>query len=402
MEVFDYVILGAGLGGLAAAACLSRQGHRVVVLEKHYLAGGCCHTFDYGNYSFCANVHYISQCGPEQEIDQFLRYLDRPVTFHSLEPSCIDRVIAPGVDFAIPLGWENLRDRLINQFPQEVQPINRYCDAIKQLAEDMHHFNQRIRWYDPHWYDWLRLPRYWNLLDKGRWTLQDLYDRVGLSPQLQTILAGQSGDYALPPEEVALLTHTSVAWSYCEGAYYPEFHFKGFVDTIVDAIIQGGGTIRYQTPVDHIEVCNDQVAWVTAGGTNYVARQHYISDLDPKLTVSLMGTEALSQGERHRLTDYGYSASAFNIYLGLDDRFHPQDYGLGNWNLWYYPSGNLNQEYRQQLAGNLDHAWIFLSCPTLKSSQPGLAPTGHHVLEIATLCPYAPFKQLQQTDPQSA
>ena len=29
---------------------------------------------------------------------------------------------------------------------------------------------------------------------------------------------------------------------------------------------------------------------------------------------------ALSPAERHRLTDYDYSASAFNIYLGLDSR----------------------------------------------------------------------------------
>ena len=33
MEIFDYVILGAGLGGLSAAACLTRQGYRVAVLE---------------------------------------------------------------------------------------------------------------------------------------------------------------------------------------------------------------------------------------------------------------------------------------------------------------------------------------------------------------------------------
>ena len=400
MEVFDYVILGAGLGGLTAAACLSRQGHRVVVLEKHYLPGGCCHTFDYGKYRFCADVHYISQCGPGEAIDRLLQYLERPVSFNSLEPTCIDRVIAPGVNFAIPLGWENLRDRLLSQFPGEAVPINRYCDEIKQLAEDMDHFNQAVRWYDRRWYDWLKLPRYWNLLEKSQWTLQDLYNRVGLSPQLQTILAGQSGDYALPPEEIALITHTALVWNYSQGAYYPQLHFKGFVDTIADAIIQGGGTIRYQTPVEHIEVRNGEIAWVIAGGSSYVARHQYISDLDPKLTVSLMGPEALSQAERHRLTDYEYSASAFNIYLGLDDRFHPQDYGLGNWNVWYYPTGDLNQEYRQQLAGNLDHPWIFLSCPTLKSSQPGLAPTGHHVLEIATLCPYAPFKKLQKTNLQ--
>jgi all-trans-retinol 13,14-reductase len=200
---------------------------------------------------------------------------------------------------------------------------------------------------------------------------------------------------------VALLTHTALVWDYSAGAYYPEHHFKGFVEAIVDSILQGGGKVCYQTPVEHIEVRGHQVAWVTAGGTDYGARHCYISDLDPKLMVSLMHGHGLSTTEQHRLTDYEYSASAFNIYLGLDDRFQPQNYGLGNWNIWYYPTGDLNQAYRQQLANQLDHPWIFLSCPTLKSSAPGMAPAGHHVLEVGTICSYAPFKQLQDTDPQA-
>lgn len=98
MESFDYVILGAGLGGLSAAACLTRQGYRVAVLEKHYLPGGCCHTFDYGDYRFCAEVDYISQCGEGQTIEQFLSYIDREVPFNRLDPDCIDRVITPDMD----------------------------------------------------------------------------------------------------------------------------------------------------------------------------------------------------------------------------------------------------------------------------------------------------------------
>jgi all-trans-retinol 13,14-reductase len=401
MEVFDYVILGAGLGGLSAAACLSRQGYRVAVLEKHYLPGGCCHTFDYGEYRFCADVHYISQCGRGQTIDRFLNYIGREVAFNSLDPDCIDRVVTPDVDFAIPLGWDTFRSRLLAEFPDEAEAINRYCNEIQRLHHDIHQLSQEVRWYDQKWYDWLKLPKYLNLFQKRHWTLQDLYDHVGLSPKLQALLAGQSGDYALPPNEIALITHTSLVWDYSEGAYYPEHHFKGFVDTIVDAIVQSGGTVRYTTPAEHIEVHQGKVQWVTAGGTEYVASQSYISDLDPKLTVDLMHGAGLSAAERQRLTDYEYSASAFNIYLGLDSRFQPADYGLGNWNIWYYPTGDLNQEYQQQLAGNLEHPWIFLSCPTLKSAAPGMAPEGHHVLEIATVCPYEPFKHLHETDPKA-
>ncbi|NJO74910.1 MAG: NAD(P)/FAD-dependent oxidoreductase [Leptolyngbyaceae cyanobacterium RM1_406_9] len=403
MKSFDYVILGAGLGGLSASACLARQGHEVAVLEKHYLPGGCCHTFDYGEYRFCADVHYISQCGAGQTIDQFLNYLERYVPFNSLDPDCIDRVITPEVDFKIPLGWGTLRVRLLETFPEELVAIDRYCDEIRQLHQEVHNLTQEVHWYDQKWSDWLKLPKYWNLFSKRDWTLQDLYDHVGLSPKLQNLLAGQSGDYALPPNEIALLTHTSLVWDYSEGAYYPKHHFKHLVDTIVDAITARAGVVRLSTPVERIEVCDRQVQYVTtAEGDIYHAKQAYISDLDPKLTVELMHpSDALSPREHHRLTDYQYSTSAFNIYLGLDSRFEPKRYGIGNWNIWYYPTGDLNREYEKQLQGDLSHPWIFLSCPTMKSHEPGMAPSGHHVLEIATICPYQAFEQLHKTDPKA-
>ena len=402
MKSFDYVILGAGLGGLSAAACLSRQGYRVAVLEKHYLPGGCCHTFDYGDYRFCADVHYISQCSPNGTIGRFLNYIDREVSFNSLDPDCIDRVITPEADFKIPLGWETFRDRLIATFPEDAQPIRHYCDEIKHLHQEMHDLVRDVRWYDQKWSDWLKLPKYWNLFVKRSWTLQDLYDRVGLSPKVQAVLAGQSGDYALPPNEIALMTHTSLVWDYSQGAYYPKHHFKHFVDTIVDAITDNGGIVQLSTPVEHIEVSDHQIQSVTSDNETYHASKAYISDLDPKLTIQLMhGSQSLSEPEQHRLTHYEYSASAFNIYLGLDQRFDPKSYGIGNWNIWYYPTGDLNQEYEQQLRDNLDHPWIFISCPTTKSDQPGMAPEGHHVLEIATVCSYKSFKQLHETDPKA-
>ena len=85
----------------------------------------------------------------------------------------------------------------------------------------------------------------------------------------------------------------------------------------------------------------------------------------------------------------------------MDERFDPKRYGIGNWNIWYYPNSDLNQAYQQQMEGNLDHPWIFLSCPTIKSTAPGMAPPNHDVLEIATICPYEPFQRLHETDPKA-
>ena len=48
----DAVVVGSGIGGLGAAALLAKAGKKVLVLEQHDQAGGCCHTFIEKGYEF--------------------------------------------------------------------------------------------------------------------------------------------------------------------------------------------------------------------------------------------------------------------------------------------------------------------------------------------------------------
>lgn len=54
-DEYDYVVIGSGIGGLSSAAMLSKiYGFKVLVLESHYLPGGCAHTFERKGFKFDA------------------------------------------------------------------------------------------------------------------------------------------------------------------------------------------------------------------------------------------------------------------------------------------------------------------------------------------------------------
>ena len=53
-DEFDYIIIGSGIGGLSAGAMLSYYNYKVLLLESHYLPGGCAHTFERDGFSFDA------------------------------------------------------------------------------------------------------------------------------------------------------------------------------------------------------------------------------------------------------------------------------------------------------------------------------------------------------------
>ena len=67
---YDVVVVGAGNGGLAAAAVTSQAGFKVLLLEKHNIPGGSASSFKRGRFEFEPSLHELCAVGkPDQLFD---------------------------------------------------------------------------------------------------------------------------------------------------------------------------------------------------------------------------------------------------------------------------------------------------------------------------------------------
>lgn len=68
---YDVIVIGAGMGGLSAAAFLTREGKTVLVLEKHDQPGGYVTSFTRNGFFFDSSIAHVNEMGEGQTIPRF-------------------------------------------------------------------------------------------------------------------------------------------------------------------------------------------------------------------------------------------------------------------------------------------------------------------------------------------
>ena len=67
-QKYDTIIIGSGIGSLTTAAILAKEGQKVLVLERHYIAGGFTHVFKRKGFEWDVGIHYIGEVQRENSI----------------------------------------------------------------------------------------------------------------------------------------------------------------------------------------------------------------------------------------------------------------------------------------------------------------------------------------------
>jgi len=141
---YDIVIIGAGVGGLTAAALLSKAGFSVCVLEKEPHPGGYLAGFRRKDFRFDTAIHWLNQCGPHGMAGKIFSVLgkDHP---HAVPQKRIRRYVGNSHDYLLTNSPEELKQQWIQEFPHEKKGIEKFFKAAKKIGAAFDNFSSIFR-----------------------------------------------------------------------------------------------------------------------------------------------------------------------------------------------------------------------------------------------------------------
>ncbi|MBL8019628.1 MAG: NAD(P)/FAD-dependent oxidoreductase [Leptospirales bacterium] len=396
---YDAIIVGSGMGSLSTAALLSKAGKRVLVLEKHYTAGGFTHSYSRHGYEWDVGVHYIGEVHKKLSP---LRVLFDIVTDGKLEWSYMeetyDRIFFGDEGYDFVAGEENFLANLLKHFPNERDALKNYIKLIKAANKLAIPFLVSSKVF-PQAMGKLTSPLSDSILAKYvRRTTADVLASLTTDKKLRGVLAGQWGDYGLPPAQSSFVIHAAVAHHYLDGGNFPVGGASQIARTIEKVIQKSGGKILVNAGVDEILVRNGQAIGVRLENGQEILSDRIISGAGYFNTFGkLLSPENgnLVSAPEH-LQTIAPSIGHICLYTGM--KHTARELQLPTGNIWIYGDYDHDASMKRFLASpNIDFPLVYISFPSAKDPDWEKTHPGRSTIDVIAPAPYAWFEKWKGT-----
>ncbi|MBN1661591.1 MAG: NAD(P)/FAD-dependent oxidoreductase [Anaerolineae bacterium] len=390
-EKYDAIVIGAGLGGLAAATTMAHSGLRVLLLERHNVPGGYATSFvrsraGGGQYEFEVALHELSGIGPPESRGNVYRVLehlgvtDRVEFLHVLHlyRAVFDPGSGQGLDITLPVGREAFEATLAAAFPHEATGIHRFLGRVFDFGREYARFLRDRRGTHPLVVPF-RFPHFVRYLPT---TWGQVLDRDVKDPAARAVLSAYWGYVGLPPSQISFVYMASTLAAYVRrGAAFPKGRSQALSNAFLSTFEALGGEVRFNCGVQRITTAGGRVAGVITEEEEEVHADWIVSNADPITTCrDLIGPENVPPAFFTNLQSSEVAASTINVYMGV--ACPPEELGLTEHEIFINTGYDLERHY-QGMKAIIPPQAIAVTC--YNAVYPNISPPGTSMVVLTAL-----------------
>lgn len=328
------VVIGGGLGGLFTGALLSKEGCRVVVLEKNAQIGGGLQTFYRRGIGFETGMHLlggIRKGGSIYKMCNYLGIIDK-IHLRDVDHDCMDQItyLSDRKTYQIPEGKEAFIVYFQQEFPEEANAIRAYVEALYGIVDEIDFFFLRSG--DAHIY---------SHREEFMWPADRFIAHYIQNQKLRDLLAYMNPMYGGYEGHSPTYIHALINVLYINGTSRFVGDSQQMAEALKTVIEENGGQVIGGDPVVRFDIEDRMLKAVhTQKGKLYVADK-YIAAIHPAALLKLTDSKAFPKAYRNRINEATNSYSSFSVYIVFKPEAFPyinhtcyyqEDYGM----TWHY------------------------------------------------------------------
>ncbi len=280
--MYDTIIIGAGMSGLAAGIRLAHFDQRVCILERHTAIGGLNSFYRRGGRKLDVGLHAVTNYAPKGSrsgpLARLLRQLRLAWEELALAPQLGSAIMFPGLTLRFNNDFELFASEVEQHFPRQKDPFRR---LLRELCE----------------YDQFGQPH-------TRGSARQIVGEIIHDPLLAEMLFcpvlfyGGAREHDMDFGQFSILFRSI----FFEGLARPLAGAQLILKKLVQKFKVLGGELRLRAAVSRIRVQDDAVAEVVLEDGTELAAKHVLSSAGWLETMRLCGAGAAETSESGRLS----------------------------------------------------------------------------------------------------
>lgn len=312
---YDAVVIGAGLGGLSAAAYLANKGKSVLVLEKSLHIGGYATSFDHRNLNYEVSLHSIGDLDNYGSLNKILNDISffdqcRFIKANSLYSIVEGKKIIEVTDL------KSFISSLKRKYPNYKKAIELVVKTFVRLRKEIDDLN----FSRPEESIWDKAP---TMIRYKNYTLDDFYAENKINRCIANEFSRYWMYFGLSAKDLSFVFYAYVWTEYfLHGAFYPEFRSSDITTAFANIIKINGGKIATRNSAKRIILESGKVTSVLARKGQVIKTKNVVADIDPRVLFSTMvDSFALPSRYSKKIKRITPSKSSFLMYLHLKEDF---------------------------------------------------------------------------------